>query len=354
MAVAIGRPDGADPARGARVARLVREIASLAPLARLVPRPPHRPEGVSALVRVAGDEEWIEPCLTSVAGFADEVLALDNGATPETLHRLDAVARTLPCPIRRVACVGVDLPEVANRGLAESRFRWAFLWDSDLVARTDGPAAIERLRRFLAGLDTRRYHLVHVRALELAGDLRHRFPDLRERYDPHVLTAGGEARYVWRERRVPIRRAPLSCRPLRHGHAEEFRVRYDTLKVPKYYRVLRWPEPCLFHVNVKSGRRTLLRHFWLEWLGSGAPGSLEAYTRQRVRERWSLDDLDHAATRFMEEYCRGLERVDAAQIGGYPAALRPHVERPVYRVVYRDGRIAGRVEAPASTGSAAC
>lgn len=337
-----------------RAARLVREIASFAPRARLVPRPPRRPEGVSALVRVSGDEEWIEPCLRSLSDFADEVLILDNGAAPETLERVAAARGLLGGRLRRIDCAGADLPEVANCGLAESRFRWAFLWDADFVARTTGPCAIGRLKAFLSGLDTRRYHLVHVRALELAGDLRHRFPELPERYDPHGLTAGGPARYVWRARRMAPATAPVWYRPLRGSAPAQFRLRYDTLRTPKYYRVLRWDEACVFHVNVKSARRTLLRHFWLEWLAAGDPGGLEAYARRRVREWWGTEDLDAAGARFMEEYCRPLERVDEALIGGYPEALAPHLAREAYRVLYRDGRIVGRAEARTAAGVPAC
>jgi hypothetical protein len=332
----------------------VRALASLATLAHLVPHPPRRPEGVTALVRVSGDEEWVEPCLTSLDGFADEILVLDNGATGATRAQVDRASRSSTSAIRLVDCVALDLPDVATRGLAESRFRWAFLWDADLVARTAGPNAIANLKRFLAGLDARLYYLVHVRTLELAGDLHHRFPDVRERYDPHVLTVGLRARYVWRERRIPPERAPLGYRVLRHGVPRRFHVKYDTLEVPKYYRVLYWREPAVVHVNVKSGRRALLRHFWLEWLGSGAPDSLEAFTRRRVREQWGVDDLAVAAARFMAEYCQALERIDEAAIGGYPPALLPHVERAAYRVLYEDDRIVGRAEAGLPTGASAC
>jgi hypothetical protein len=299
---------------------------------------------VTALVRIAGEEEWIAPCLASLAGFADEILLLDHGAGPETRSRLGAVVPSLGAAVRRLDCAGLDLPEVANRGLAESRFRWAFLWDADFVARTDGPAAIGRLKRALAGRDRRRYHLLYVRAIELAGDLQHRFPDARERYDPHVLTAGGAARYVWRERQLLPDQAPLAYRPLRAGRPALFRLRYDTLEVPRYYRVERWPEACLFHVNVKSGRRTLLRHFWLEWLDAGTAADLEAYARRRVQDEWGMEDLEAAAARFMAEYCRPLERVDEPTLGGYPAALVPYLARPGYQVRYQDGRIVGRAE----------
>jgi hypothetical protein len=328
-----------------RLARAVRRVASLAPLTGLAPAPPRRPEGISALVRVAGEEEWIEPCLLSVAEVADEILVLDNGAAPPARGRIDALARSIGSRLRRFDCTGAELPAVANRGLAESRFRWAFLWDADFVARTEGPSTLGRLKAFLAALDRRRYHLVYVRALELVGDLGHRFPELPDRYDPHVFTAGGSARYVWRAVELRLDRPPFADRLLRDGgNHPRFRARYDTLWTPKYYGVLRWREPCVFHVNVKSARRTLLRHFWLEWLAAAERVSLDEYALRRVQERWDVADLDAAARRFTAEYCRGLERLDPAAIGGYPQALLPYVERAAYRVLYEDGRIVGRAE----------
>ncbi len=66
------------------ILELIRKVVSLAPLVGLVRRPPARPEGITACVRVKGDEEWIEPSLISIQEFADEILVLDNGASPET------------------------------------------------------------------------------------------------------------------------------------------------------------------------------------------------------------------------------------------------------------------------------
>jgi hypothetical protein len=334
-------------------AALVRAVLSLAPAVGVVPPPPPRPEGVSALVRLAGEEEWIEPCLESIAGFAEEIVLLDHGAAPATQARVDALATAVGSRLKRLDCADADLPDVANRGLAAARFRWACLWDADLVAWPSGPASIDRLKRHLAGLDPRRYHLVYVRTLELAGDLRHRFPDLAERYDPHVLTAGGPARYVWRSHRIRPARAPVAYRPLRAapGH---FHIRHDTLAAPRYYRVHRWREPSAVHVNVKSARRTLLRHFWLEWLAAGAQPALEAYAMRRVRECWGLDDLDAAATRFMAEYCRPLVPVAAEAMGGYPEPLLSHLAEGRYRVLYEHGRIVGRAERRAPAGAGAC
>ncbi len=45
------------------IVELLRTVASFAPLVGLVRRPPERPQGITACVRVKGDEEWIEPSL---------------------------------------------------------------------------------------------------------------------------------------------------------------------------------------------------------------------------------------------------------------------------------------------------
>ena len=49
----------------------LRKILSYAPVLGLVPHPSRRPQGISAVVRVKNEEEWIEPCLLSVSDAVD-------------------------------------------------------------------------------------------------------------------------------------------------------------------------------------------------------------------------------------------------------------------------------------------
>jgi hypothetical protein len=130
--------------------------------------------------------------------------------------------------------------------------------------------------------------------------------------------------------------------------AGPLRVRLEALAVPKFYRILRWREVAYFHVDVKSARHTLLRHFWLEWLGREefeAYPTLEAFARAEARARWGTTDLEEAARAFMTEYCRGLVPFDPERCGPYPELMRPYLARPRYRVEYRGGEIVGRAEA---------
>lgn len=328
-----------------RLTGWLRSLSSLAPLLGVVPKPENRPNGISAMVRVKGEEEWIEPCLLSIRELADEILVLDNGASPETQDALDRLRDPLGELLRLERCPDLDLFQLSNLGLAKARFRWVIRWDADFVAHTSGTGDIRNLRRYLLELNPRRYYLVHVAAAELAGDLWHQFPDRRIRLDGQVHVASDWARYVPVRQSLGPSAVASPDRVLRPGPT--LRVTLESLRVPKFYQVRRWKEVAYFHVNVKSARRILLGHFWLEWLGQGDFGTfptLEAYALAQIRARWGLSDLDEAAHFFMAQYCRGVVPLDAERCGPYPELLRPFLAKPRYRVEYRDQRVVGRTE----------
>ncbi|MGH7279352.1 MAG: aldo/keto reductase, partial [Candidatus Rokuibacteriota bacterium] len=329
-----------------RAREALRSLCSLGPLVGLVARPEGRPNGVTALVRVKGEAEWLEPSVLSVRDFADEVLVLDNGAGPETRKTLARLADALGEHLRLHACPELDLFAMSNLGLERARYRWIARWDADFVGHTSGPGDLRRLREYLLALDRRRFYLVHVPAAELAGDLRHQFPDRRLRWDGQVHVASSRARYA----RVECALAPASLsvpdRILRQG--PRLRVALESLAVPKHYRVLRWPVVAYFHVDVKPARAAVLRHFWLSWLAEAAGAAvptLMAYAERQVREGWGIADLDDAAQHYMAQYCRGLVAFDAAVCGPYPELLGPCLDEARYEVVYAAGLPAGRREA---------
>lgn len=311
----------------------LRSLCSLAPLVGLIPKPEDRPNGISALVRVRGEEPWIEPCLLSIREFADEIVVLDNGASPETQTALDRLRDPLGELLRLERCPHLDLFQLSNLGLAKVRFRWVIRWDADFVAHTSGPEDIRHLRRYLLALDARRYYLVYLPAAEVAGDLFHQFPDRRIRCDGQVHTASRWARYVPVRRTLSRSALAFPDRVLRH--ARTLGVALESLHVPKFYGVHRWNTVAYFHVNVKSTRHMLLHHFWLEWLGQGdrlAFPTLESYARAQIRDRWGMTDLEAATHRFMARYCQGLVPFAPERCGPYPELLRPFLNKPKHRV----------------------
>jgi hypothetical protein len=79
----------------------------------------------------------------------------------------------------------------------------------------------------------------------------------------------------------------------------------------------------------------------LALLVGGIRGS-DAYAYARRSAGGDGEAFRQFAREWTEVYCRGLRRVDSALLPAYPALLRPYLERPAYRLVYRDGAIIGR------------
>jgi len=324
---------------------VARRVLSFVPVLGLIARPEARPDGISAVVRVRGDEEWLEPAVLSLRDFADEILVLDNGASEAARAAIDRVARVLGPRLVRVDAAALDLFDVSNLALARARHRFVVRWDADFVGHTDGAGDLRRLRRYLLDLDRRRYFLVTLPAAEVAGDLRHQFPDRRVRHDGQAHTASARARFVRVTRETPTEALGAADRPLRER--ARLTLALESLAVPPYYAVLRWPTIAYFHVHVKPAHHLLLRHFWLEWLAEPDAArfpTLESYALEQARVRWGIADRDAAAAHLMRRLCEGLVPFDAGVCGPYPALLRPHLERSRYTVEYAGAHIVGRRE----------
>jgi len=332
-----------------RLDERLRWLCSFAPSLGLVAAPDDRPNGISAVVRVKGEEEWVEPCLRSIRDFADEVVLLDNGAAPATRRAVESARAVLGPRLRVEACPELDLFEMSNLGLVRARFRWTIRWDADFVAHTSGALDIAHLRRYLLGLDRRRYYLVYVPAAEVAGDLRHQFPDRRLRFDGQIHVASAAARYVRVERETRPEVLPFPDRILRSRPV--LKLALESLRVPKFYRILRWPSVAYVHVHVKRAVPAMMRHFWLEWLGEGdlhRYPTLKAYAEEQIRVRWGISDVERAAAHYIRQYSRGLVPVDHDVSGPHPELLRPHVEAARYEIVYGGGVAVDRRERAAT------
>lgn len=325
--------------------RAARLALSFAPVAGVVARPAPRPDGISALVRVRGDEEWLEPAVLSIREFADEVVLLDNGASEAARAAVDRLARVLGSRLVRIECAALDVFEVSNLGLDRARYRFVVRWDADFVGHTDGAASLAHLRRYLLGLDRRRYFAVALTAAEVAGDLRHQFPDRRLRHDGLAHTVSARARFVRVTRETRTETLSAADRPLRAR--PHLVLALESLALPPYYAVLRWPRVAYFHVHVKPARHLLLRHFWLEWLAepdTARHPSLESYALEQARQRWGIGEPDAAAAHLVRRVCAGLVPFDEAACGPYPELLRPYLERSRYAVEYDGAQIVGRRE----------
>lgn len=322
--------------------RPLRWLLSYAATLGLVPSPRARPQGISAIVRVKDEEEWIEPCLRSVADAVDELIVVDNGSTDRSPDILNALARQFASKMKLFFRPGEEFVAISNFGLAQTHYRWILKWDADFVAYTSGPRSIANLRQRLFRLPQDRHHHIHLTCLELMGDLKHQLPRQHIRRDPFVATFSPGLRFVRVSRTIPQPEMLGLTTILRTDSNAVYTFHFEDVGVPLWYRVFNWPEMYFVHLQIDSAQRMYLRDCWVDWLENPEfqrhYTSLEEYAVKRAQAVWGTHTLEEAAKEFMHRACQRLVPYATDRWGDLPELLQPHLAHPRYHVLYKDGK----------------
>jgi glycosyltransferase involved in cell wall biosynthesis len=177
--------------------------------------------GVSFLIACKDSEEWIQRSILSVINVADEVIVVDGSVGDKTE---DIVKNFHNSKIRYFKSFSKSkegkwggFVEDLNFGLRESSFRWVFKWDADMVAEIDGLTVwYNRLK----SLNPRYFYEVDVARVNPCKEL-----DFGG-YEGRLFTKHNSVNYTW----VPDR---------------------DSIVYPFWYRLLRWNEKFILHLNPK-------------------------------------------------------------------------------------------------------
>jgi glycosyltransferase involved in cell wall biosynthesis len=273
-------------------------------------------------MRVKNEEDWIKPTIQSIKDIADEVVIVDHGSTDGTFQILKELASLEKGLIKIWQRPDLDYCALSNFALDQTTFRWIFKWDGDIVAHTTGKYAISRLRERILSLDSRRYYLIYLRHINLAGDVFHQHRKEMVHIEEYIHTYSKKARYI-------------------------HQGQYEAIKLPKYYRVLFWYEPYSFHVNIKSARQMLLRYFWDDWIGLKGYkkfATIEDYVNDKIEEAFNTKSWEEAQRIYVQRNCQNYIPYNPDLFGPYPDLLKPYLESPKYRLKYKDGKIVARDE----------
>jgi glycosyltransferase involved in cell wall biosynthesis len=273
-------------------------------------------------MRVKDEFDWIKPSVQSIKDFADEIVIVDNGSTDGTYEILQQLSSTNPDLITLWRRPDLDHCALSNFALAQTRFRWIFRWDGDMVAHTSGKHAISNLQKKLLALDSRRYYVIYLRHINLSGDLFHQNANEMVHIEEYIHTYNETTRYI---------------------HPG----RFEAIKVPKYYRVLFWYEPYSFHVDVKPATRMLLRHFWEDWMelkNYQSFPTLEDYVSQKIEVEFGTTSWREAEQICIQRICKNHVRYDPEVFEPYPELLEPYLNTSEYLLKYQNNKIVGREE----------
>ncbi len=128
-----------------------------------------RPQGISAMVALYNEEDWIEPSLLSIKDLVDEYIVMDssNDNTPNIIKRL---REEHGLNIKYHWIPPGNLAHIRNSILARANYRWILHWDGDFIMKEDSVSFIKSL---LEGLDPRRHYLIYWPWITLCGDIYH-------------------------------------------------------------------------------------------------------------------------------------------------------------------------------------
>jgi hypothetical protein len=91
----------------------------------------------------------------------------------------------------------------------------------------------------------------------------------------------------------------------------------------------------------------LLRYFWEEWMERkdyGRYPTLEDYVNERIQLEFGTTSWNDAQISCLQKNFKNYIKYDARIFGPYPELLKPHLEKPKYRLIYEGDRIVGRQE----------
>ena len=305
-----------------RVRQVARSVLSYLPRVGVIPVPEaHRPKGMSVMMTVKDEEDWVEKSIASVAAIADDVVAVDNGSSDETPSILAKLEKRMAGKLRVFRFEREDYCAAVNFALSKTKYSWILRWPGDFIARTTGDLSVAQLAKRINSLDPERYFCIWIGPVSLDGDLFHQIPEEEVELEPLVFVYSPTLHY-------------------------EQTGRFEVLQVPWYYKRIEWRELYCFHMRyVKPARRILYRFFWTEWMAledkTRFP-TLDSFVKQRIQQVYGTSDLKEAMRRRISDLSRELVPYDRTRYGDYPTVIEDELRNPKYRLVYQNGRIVSR------------
>src|SRR5437867_634482 len=106
-----------------------RSVLSYLPRAGVLPHPSsYRPAGISAMMTIKDEEDWVEKSILSIVDYVDEIVAVDNGSEDGTFSTLERLQRALGEKLHVFTFPREDFCAAVNFTLSKTRYRWILRW----------------------------------------------------------------------------------------------------------------------------------------------------------------------------------------------------------------------------------
>ena len=287
----------------------------------IVKRNPHnKPDGISIILRVLNEANWIELALTSLKNFADEIIVVDHGSTDKTVEITEETKRKHDLNLKLYEKPNLNYMDLTNFALSSTSYKWVVKWDGDIVARTSGDNNIEVLRKKILDIKDNKYYAIFLSHVEIWGDLSHQSKDFKIHREPYIHTISPRIKYI--TNKYP-----------------------DCLKIPRFYQLLDEENIYSFHINLKSAETILYRPFLNDWWCLDKHlriGTFIEYANKIIINELGFNSISDAKKSAVGKLCMNLEPYDENKFGPFPELLKEKLENPPYKIVYKNGVIVGR------------
>ncbi|MEM0283980.1 MAG: glycosyltransferase [Sulfolobales archaeon] len=283
-------------------------ISSIAFYTGLRDDPRKKPQGISAMVAVYNEEDWIEPSLLSIKDLVDEYIVMDssNDNTPNIIMRLK---NELGLNIRYHRVPQGSMTEIRNAIISKASYRWILVWDGDFVMREDSTSFIKNL---IENLDPRRHYLIYWPWLLLCGDIYHLCSENPYHIEHWLYTYSEKLRY-------------------KDVYVNGFLT--DTLVAPlRLYKAIYIDKILGVHLAlVKNPVRIAIRDLWQKYRSEfyevARKGvSFEEYASVKAREIYGTGDLKEVGCRIIRDMIERLPRYDESKYGELPNLVKRYWE----------------------------
>ncbi|MEM2203497.1 MAG: glycosyltransferase [Sulfolobales archaeon] len=298
---------------GRRGTFMIRNIAtSLAFYAGVREDPRKRPQGISAMVMVYNEEEWIEPSLLSIKDLVDEYVVFDSSSdnTPNIITRLrDEVGLN----IKYQWIPPGNTTNIRNAALAKTSYRWVLVWDGDFVLKDNSAGFI---RGLVESLDPRRHYLIYWPLIQICGDIYHTCSEKPYQVEHWLFTYSERLKY----KNIYV-----------NG------TLYDSLIAPLWlYKVIHVDKILGVHLMVRKPVRLAIKALWwhdkLGFYEAAKKGiSYEEYASMKAKEIYGTEDLQEVGCRITREMVEKLPRYDESKYGELPSLVKRYWESGMYR-----------------------
>lgn len=291
------------------------------PRTSLVQKAGRRKQGISVYMSVRNEAQWIDPTIRSLAPFVDQFSFVDNGSTDDTVAIMRRVAEDLSLDYVLELCPTADFGEARDYAMKNTTCSWILRWDGDIICRTQGSDTFQKIRDFIFSLDQDCFYAVYIPLVQIDGDLLHQ----------------NTTRMVYSEDWL------VSYSPKLY-HTRSGRMR--ELRYPFYYKRIYFWAPVTFHLWGLDAPEIMVQRIYLEkWRLQNdftTYPTLRSFAQVSIKHDYGTDSLEEAGALYMRERFKNLVPYDVTTYGEYPEILKPYLDSFPLRIVYRDGKIAGR------------